>query len=96
MHIEQILVPNNLAQDLFDLRFEYSELILSIMSALKGVTPEQQEKINDFLNILLHETVLQDANCNLLQSFETLMKQSSLFNVHYLKKFNSMLPEDKK
>ena len=91
------MVPDDLVKDLVDLRFDYSSLLFEIQESLQSITKEQQDKITRYLNILLHATlqgtVDVPADCKLLLAFDTLARQCSIFNIYYLKKFNTKLPE---
>ena len=87
------MVPDDLVQDLVDLRFDYSSLLLEIQELLLSITEQQQDKITRYLHILLQGTVDVPADCKLLSSFDALARQCSIFNIYYLKKFNTKLPE---
>ena len=87
------MVPDDLVKDLVDLRFDYSSLLFEIQELLQSITKEQQDKITHYLHILLQGTVDVPANCKLLSAFDTLARQCSIFNIYYLKKFNTKLPE---
>ena len=88
------MVPDDLIKDLVDLRFDYSSLLFEIQELLQSITKQQQDKITRYLNILLHKSFDVNADCKLLSSFDTLARQCSIFNVYYLKKFNTKLPEN--
>lgn len=95
IHVEcTVWVPQKLAESLVDLRFAYSDLLCNIYLELERITQEQQKNLAAFLRFLLHEEI--PPNCDLLTAFgeHLASHHTSLFNIYYLKKFSSKLPEN--
>ena len=89
--VHVLVVPEELVEELADLRFAFANLIYSYEEELQK-SPEAQEKIVKFLPRLFHRPV-EDHSFQL--QFNTLVEEEvSLFNIHYLKRICGIFPED--
>ena len=87
-----VTVPDELIQELADVRFDFVELTCNYEREVKK-SPEAKEKFIKFLPRLCKNLKVKDGSFESL--FETLVEEGiSLFNVHYLKRFSKVFPED--
>ena len=88
-----VVIPNELSEELVDLRFAYAKLLRSYEKELWR-SPEAQEEFVEFLPGLLQGgNVSSDQTFHLLFS-KLIEEEVSLFNIHYLKRLCGIFPED--
>ena len=85
----ELVVPDELVIKLADLRSAYALLLMRFERAIQS-SSEAQENFVAFLRHLLQVPT----DCNFCSAFEILKTEIFLFNIHYLKKVSSMLPDD--
>ena len=85
-------VPDELIKKLFDVRFGFVNLTYHYEREVKK-SPEAKEKFIKFLPRLCKNLKVKDGSFE--SHFETLVEEGiSLFNVHCLKQFSKVFPED--
>ena len=89
---EQVVVPDELVEELADLRVAFAMLLRNYEKELHSST-EAQEEFVAFLPKLFRRGGSSDHSFK--SSFDKLVEEKvSLFNVHYLKRICIIFPED--
>ena len=89
---EQVVVPDELVEELADLRVAFAMLQRKYEKELHS-SPEAQEELVAFLPKLFRKVGCSDHSFK--SSFDKLVEgKVSLFNIHYLKRICIIFPED--
>ena len=85
-------VPDELILELADVRFGFAKLIFNYGREVRK-SPIAQENFVEFLPRLCKGLKIEGSSFQ--SHFDTLIEEGiSLFNVHYLKRFSQIFPED--
>ena len=90
---EQVIVPDELVEELADLRFNFAELLHSYEKEIRN-SVEAQEEFVTFLPKLFRREENLSHSLNFQSYFNWLEEKVSLFNIHYLRRLCSKFPED--
>ena len=86
-------IPDELVEELVDLRIAYAELLRSYEKELRK-SPEAQKNFVEFLPRLLLRSGFSSDQTFQLHFNKLIEEEVSLFNIYYLKRLCSKFPED--